>query len=111
MLLFPLNLNVLVKLHAALLPKLRVMKTFPNMMRGVPDYLGGLNLHLVEVEALVQAMHHLILLCKVDNLTRLLLQTLIEYHQLELGTDKQLFTLPFEKHSTLKMETWITSLW
>ena len=107
---FALNLNILGKLHAALLPKVGVIKTFSNAMRGVPDYLGRLNLHVAEVEALVQAMHHLILLHEADNLTQFLLQTLIEYYQLELGIDKQLFTLSFEKHSNLTTETQITLL-
>ena len=60
MLLFPLNSNVLNKLHVALLPKLGVMKTFPTAMRSVPDYLRRLNLHLAEVEALAQATNYLI---------------------------------------------------
>ena len=47
------NLNVLDKLHAALLPKLGVMKTFLSVMRGIPAYFSGLNLHLAEVKALV----------------------------------------------------------
>ena len=81
------------------------MKTFPNAMREVPDYLGELNLHLVEVEVLVQAMPRLILLHEANTSNQFLLQILIEYHQLELGTDKQLFTLPFEKHSNLTTET------
>ena len=72
--------NVLGKLHAALLPKLGVMKTFLTVMRSVPAYLGGLNLHLAEVEALAQAMHHLISLHEADTPTRLLLKTIVEYH-------------------------------
>ena len=38
------NSNILARLHAVLLPKLRVMRTFPIIMRSVPAYLGGLNL-------------------------------------------------------------------
>ena len=67
------NLNVLDKLHAALLPKLGVMRTFPTVMRGVPTYFGGLNLHLAEVEALAQAIHHLISLYEAETPTRSLL--------------------------------------
>ena len=88
MLSFAPSSNVLGKLHAALLPKLGVMKTFPTVMRRVPAHLGGLNLRSVEVEALAQAIHHLISLYEADTPTRLLLKTIIEYHQLELGTNK-----------------------
>ena len=72
-LLFAPNLNVLHKLYAVLLPKLRVMKSFPTAMRSVLDYLRGLNLHLVEVEVLAQATRHLISLCEANTLTHLLL--------------------------------------
>ena len=61
--------NVLGKLHAALLPKLGVMKTFPTVMQSVPAYLGGLGLHSAEVEALAQAIHHLISLYEADTPT------------------------------------------
>ena len=73
MLSFAPNAHVLDKLHAALLPKLGVMKTFPIVMQSVAAYLGRLNLHLVEVELLAKAMCHLILLCEADALTQLLL--------------------------------------
>ena len=90
--LFAPDSNILGKLYAALLPKLGVMKTFPIVMRSVPAYLGGLELHSAKVEALAQAIHHLISLCKADIPTRLLLRAIIEYHQLELGIDKQFST-------------------
>lgn len=105
------NLNVLDKLHEALLPKLGVMKTFPSVMRSVPAHLGGLDLHLAEVEALAQVMHHFISLHEADTPTRLLLQILMEYHQLELGSDKQLFILSFDNFGHLTTKTWIASLW
>ena len=50
---FPTDMNVLVKLHAVLLPKLGVMKIFPMIMRSLPTLLGRLNLQLLEVEAIV----------------------------------------------------------
>ena len=105
------NLNVLEKLHAALLPKLGVMKTFPLTMREIPAYLGGLNLHSVAVEALAQAINHFISLYEADAPTRPLLRILIEYHQLELGFEKQLFALSFDTFGHLTTKTWITSLW
>ena len=104
------NLNVLDKLHAALLPKLGVMKTFSSAMRSIPAHFGGLNLHLAEVEALAQATHHFISLHEADTPALLLLQILIEYHQLELGSNKQLFALSFDNFGHLTTKTWIASL-
>ena len=87
------------------------MKTFPLIMREIPAYLGRLNLHSVAVEALVQAINHFISLCEADTPTRPLLRILIEYHQLELGFEKQLFALSFDTFGHLSAKTWIISLW
>ena len=73
-------MNVLAKLYAAFLPKLGVIKTFPVIMRGLPTFLGGLNLQLLEVEAIVQAIHYLVPLYSSETPTKLLLKTIIEYH-------------------------------
>ena len=86
------------------------MKTFPTVMQRVPAHLGGLNLRSAEVEALAQAIHHLISLYEADTPTQLLLKTIIEYYQLELGTNKQLFSLSFDSFGSLATKTWITSL-
>ena len=75
------------KLHTALLPKLGVMKMFPITLRSMPVYLGGLNLKSIEVEAIAQAIHYLISLYTANTPTKLLLKTIIKYHQLELSTD------------------------
>ena len=80
------DVNVLAKLHAAVLLKLEVMKTFPIVIRSLLTFLGGLNLQLLEVEAIAQVIHHLVSLYSLDTPTKLLLQTIIEYYQLEIGT-------------------------
>ena len=103
--------NVLADLHAAMLPKLRVMRTFPTVMRSVPSFLGGLNLKRLEVETIAQSLHHLITLYSSDTSTQLLLKILIEYHQLELGSDKQIFSLNVDDYWELTTPTWITTLW
>ena len=36
---------------------------------------------------------------------------IIEYYQLEIGTDKQLFNLDFDFYSILATPTWIMLLW
>ena len=77
---FPTDMNILAKLHAILLPKLGVMKIFPMIMRSLPTFLGGLNLQLLEVEAIAYAIHHLVSLYSSETPTKLLLKTIIEYH-------------------------------
>ena len=74
------NTNTLKELNSALLPKLGVMKTFLLAMRSAPTYLGGLNLQSLEIEAIAQAIHHLVSLYFADTLTRTLLHVIIEYH-------------------------------
>ena len=98
-------MNILAKLHAVFLPKLGVIKTFPVIIRSLPTFLGGLNLQLLKVEAIAQAIHHLVLLYSSETLTKLLLKIIIEYHQLEIGTDKQLFNLDFDSYGTLATPT------
>ena len=70
-------------------------------MMSLLTFLEGLNLQLLEVEVITQAIHHLVSLYSLDTLTKLLLQTIIEYHQLEIGTDRQLFNLDFDSYSIL----------
>ena len=72
----------------AVLPKLGVIKTFSIVLRSLLIFLGGLNLQLLEVEVIAQAIYHLVSLYSLDTPTKLLLKTIIEYHQLEIGTDK-----------------------
>ena len=74
------SLNVLLKLHAKILLKLGVMKTVPVIMRSAPMFLGGLDMELLKVEAIAQAIHHLLLLYFADTTAKLLLKMIIEYH-------------------------------
>ena len=61
--------NILADLHAAMLPKLRVMRTFPIAMRSVPSFLGGLELKRLEVETIAQSLNHLITLHSANTRT------------------------------------------
>ena len=72
--------NVLAQLHAVLLPKLGVMKTFPMAIRSELAYLGGLYLQSLETEVIAQVPHHLVSLYKAETPTKLLLRSIIEYH-------------------------------
>ena len=102
--------NTLKKLHSALQPELGVMKTFPLAMRSAPTHLGRLNLQSLEIEVIAQAIRHLVSLYSVDTPTRTLLHAIKEYYQLEIGTDKQFFSLTFASFGALATPTWIMIL-
>ena len=71
--------NILTKLYTILLPKLCMMKTFPVPIRSCPVELEDLDLYLLEVELIAQAINHFILLYIADTPIRLLLKIMIEY--------------------------------
>ena len=86
------------------------MKTFLVVMISILTYLGGLNLQSLEIEVLALTMHHLVSLHEAETLMKFLLRTIIEYHQIELGIDKQLFLLNYNKFGMLVTPTLVTSL-
>ena len=68
---FKIGGNILSKIHAALLPKIRVMMTIPVAMRYSPVELGGLVLHSLEVESMAQAINNIVPLHAACNPKRL----------------------------------------
>ena len=104
------HLNVLSILYAKMLPKLGMMKTFPITMRSIPTFLDKLNIKLLKVEAIRQLIHHLVSLYSANTATKLLLKMIIEYHQIELDTDRQIFKLYYKVHDILTTLMWIISL-
>ena len=104
------DLNILAKLCAASLFKLEVMKTFPAIIYMSLAFLGCLNLHLLEVEAITQVIQHVVSLHSSSTLTWLLSKIMIECYQIELGTDAQFFPLDFEIFRILSTFTQILYL-
>ena len=90
---FNIGSNILLKLYAVLLLKLRVIKTFPVAMRYSPKELGGLGLHSLEVELVAQIINHFASLCTTDTMTRLLLKMMMECMKLEIGAINPFFLL------------------
>ena len=76
---------ILAPVHKALLQKLKVMRTFPLVMRGTPSAIGGLDLRSLEITFGAQAIHHLVSLFTSCAPLKLLLIAAIEHHQLEIG--------------------------
>ena len=74
----PHNYMLIALLHKSLLQKLKVMRTFPLVMRGVPAEIGGLNLYSIEITCGAQAVHHLVSLFTRCIPSKLFLITAIE---------------------------------
>ena len=72
-------------LHKASLPKLKIMRKFPLVMRKAPVDIEGLDLRSLEIPSGVQVIHYLISLFTSYNPSKLLLITAVEYQQLEIG--------------------------
>ena len=101
----------LAPLHRAILPKLRIMRTFPLVMREAPVAIGGLGLQSLEISSGIQAIQHLISLFTSHTPSKLLLITAIEYHQLEIGVEALFLNSSYSTLSPLATPTWITHLW
>ena len=56
-------------------------------------------MQLLEVEAIAQVIHHLVSLYLDNTTTKLLLKTIIEYYQIELGIDRKIFKLEYKLYS------------
>ena len=97
--------NILAKLYATLLLKLYMMKTFLVSMRFCLVELGGLRLHSLEVESIAQAINHFFLLYIVDTPARLLLKTMIEYMQLEVGITEFFLIRSFKDFKDLVIDS------
>ena len=77
------------------------MKTFLVAMRYSSLELDKLELHSLEVESTTQAISHFVSLCTADILTRLLLKTMMEHIQLEIGAMKPFFSLKHKDYEGL----------
>ena len=84
---------MLAPLHVALLPKLKVMRIFPIVIRDSPVEFGGLGLHSLEIESLVQAVNLFVLLQTAYILIQSLLRIMTEYVQLKIGLTAPFLTL------------------
>lgn len=103
--------SILSPRHKDLLQKLKVMRTFPLVMRSTPAEIGGIDLRSLEITCDVQAMHHLVALFTSYIPTKLLLITAIEFHQLEIGIKNLFLSSSFSKLSNIATSTWVTNLW
>ena len=103
--------SILALLHKALLPKLKIMRAFPLVMRSSPTDIGGINLRSLEITSGVQAIQHLVSLFTNKTAAKLLLVTAIEYHQLEVGVEQLFLSSSHDKLHKLATSTWTTHLW
>ena len=99
---------VLAPLHKSLLRKLKLMRTFPLVMRSAPAAIGGLDLRSLEITSGAQAIHHLVSLFTSCAPSKLLLITTIEHHQLEIGIEGLFLSRSHTLLSKFATSTWIT---
>ena len=85
--------RLLAPLHSSLLPKLRVMKKFPLVMKERPLESRGLRLHSMEKESLSKSVNTFVSLLNAHTPSKDLPIIAIEYMQLELGNTKFFLTL------------------
>ena len=102
---------ILAPVHKALLQKLKVMRTFPLVMRGNPSAIGGLDLRSLQITFGAQAIHHLVSLFTSCTPSKLLSITAIEFHRLEIGVEGLFLRRLYTLLSALATSTWITHLW
>lgn len=102
---------VLAPLHKSLLRKLKVMQTFPLVMRSAPESICGLDLRSLKITSGAQAIHHLVSLFTSCTPSKLFLITAIECHQLEIGVEGLFSRRSYTFLSKLATSTWITHLW
>ena len=108
---FSLDYNHLALLHRALLPKLRVVSTFPVVMQFSPPIFGGLGLHSIEFESLAQSVNVFVSLYTANTPIKKLLQVAIEFLQLEAGFLGDVLSRDFSQYEGLVTDTWVVSLW
>ena len=89
--------TILAPLHKALMPKLKIMGTFPLMMRSVPKEIGDLNMRYLEITSSIQDIQHLVSLPTSDTPSKLLILTETPCHQLEVGAEYLLISFSYAK--------------
>ena len=99
----PIDDNILALLHTALLPKLKVMKTFPIVIWHNLIELGGLGLYFLEIESLLQVVNLSESLYIANTPIQSLLRVIIECMHLKIGVITPFFTLLHEDFEELIM--------
>ena len=89
----PLGDRIIAPFHVVLLPKFKVMKIFPLVMRDISLECGGLGLYSLKIEPVAQNENLFVPLYAADVLTQSLLRVVSEHMQLELGVVESFFML------------------
>ena len=99
------------ELYRPLISRLGCNRNFPLALRYNPPCLMGLGLYnpfweqgFAKLEILLSNGH-------CDNITRHLIQSTIEQHQLAVGSLTPILSLPFSQYSHLTDSSWVTSVW
>ena len=103
--------NILALLYIVLLPKRKVMRIFPIVMRDSLVEFGRLGLYSLEIELLAQVVNLFVSLCTTDTLTQSLLKVMMECIQLEIGVTTSFLTLQHKDFKELVILLQVTLLW
>ena len=99
------------ELYRPILPKLGCNRNFPLLLRYNPPSLMGLGLSDPYVEQGLSKLNLFQTHAGTTSITGHLIQTLLEQHQLEIGSFTSLFHLPYKQYSYLTSPSWIIELW
>ena len=97
--------NMLAPLHKELLLKTNAMCTFTVIIRSELAELGGIDIGSLEVTTGINAIHHLISLFNSKTPSHVLTTTVLELHQLEVGSESLFLNLLCTKLSILVTST------
>ena len=99
------------ELYRPLLPKIGCNRNYPNLLKYNPPYLLGLNLYDPYIEHGIEKIKAFLTHGGSSSMTGKLIQSLLEQHQLEIGSITPLFLNDYEKYSFLTPTSWITEIW
>ena len=99
------------ELYRPLLPKLGCNRNYPKLLRYNAAHFMGLGLMDPYVQQGLAKLNLFQTHASSDSITGQLILSLMEHHQLEIGTFSPFLQLPYAEFSFLTTSSWLTELW
>jgi len=99
------------KLYQVLLPHLGINHHFPTILWYALLQFHGLSLPNPYWEQGISSLSRFLQHTNSNTLEGTLIQALLEFLQLELGTHLNLFSLPYDTWKFLAMDCWLKMIW
>ena len=99
------------ELYRPLIPKLGCNRNFPKLLRYNSSSLLGLGLYDPYTKQGLAKLLVFLTHAGSTSITGKLIQTLLEQHELEIGSLDPLFTIPHKDYAFITTTSWITELW